>query len=122
MGITASLIPFPDHNQSPRNTYEAGMAKQDFGCVCSQFPLTIRYSGPFAPLSSETLGKNRAMDIIGFDKRPAGQNFMVAVMSYHGFNIEDALIMNKASIERGLARSTFYRTYEGEERKYPVVN
>lgn len=119
LGITASLIPFPDHNQSPRNTYEAGMAKQALGIFAANFHLRLDTRGHLLHYPQKPLVKTRAMDIIGFDRRPAGQNFILGIMSFQGFNIEDALIMNKASIERGLVRSTFYRTYEGEERKYP---
>ncbi|MCP4760250.1 MAG: DNA-directed RNA polymerase subunit B, partial [archaeon] len=119
LGITASLIPFPEHNQSPRNTYEAGMAKQALGIYAANFHLRLDTRGHILHYPQVPAVQTAPMDIIGFGERPAGQNFVIAVMTYHGFNIEDALIINKASIERGLARSSFFRTYQGEERKYP---
>ena len=119
LGICASIIPFPEHNQSPRNTYEAGMVKQALGLFSANLHLRLDTRGHTLHYPQMPLVKTHPMDITGFDKRPAGQNFLIAMMSYEGFNIEDAIIINKGSIERGLARSHFFRTYDGEERKYP---
>ena len=118
LGICASLIPYAEHNQSPRNAYESAMAKQALGMYSSGLFTRVDSRAHFLHYPQTSVVRTRSMDVTNYEKRPSGQNCIVAVLSYQGYNIEDAIIVNKSSVDRGLARSSFYRTYEAEGRQY----
>lgn len=119
LGISAALVPYAEHNQSPRNTYGANMAKQALGLTTTSIHKRVDTRGHFLHYPHVPLIKTQVMDAVGFDRRPAGQNLVVAIATYGGYNMEDALIVNGASIDRGVGRTTFYRIYEAEEGRYP---
>ncbi|CAI2027321.1 hypothetical protein SEUBUCD646_0H02440 [Saccharomyces eubayanus] len=104
LGAVAGLIPYPHHNQSPRNTYQCAMGKQAIGAIAyNQFKRidTLLYLMTYP---QEPMVKTKTIELIDYDKLPAGQNATVAVMSYSGYDIEDALVLNKSSIDRGFGR------------------
>jgi len=117
-GICASLIPYAEHNQSPRNSYEAAMVKQALGVHATNFLLRVDSRSHILHYPQKPLVNTKPMEVMGYNLRPSGQNCIVALLSFEGYNMEDAIIFNKASVERGLARSTFYRIYDAECRQY----
>ena len=117
LGTLASNIPFPDHNQSPRNSYQAAMGKQAMGMFALNFrerfdAMAHLLCYPQVPFVSPFMSK-----FYGAQSMPCGQNIIVAIMTYTGYNQEDSVMINQASLDRGLFRSIFYRTYKDEERK-----
>ena len=119
LGAVAGLIPYPHHNQSPRNTYQCAMGKQAIGAIAyNQFERidTLLYLMvyPQKPMVS-----TRTIELVKYDKLPAGQNAIVAVMSYSGYDIEDALVLNKASCDRGFGRCQVFKKMSMPLKGYP---
>ncbi len=119
LGVSAGFAPFPEHNSSPRVTMAAAMAKQALGFYASNYFARLDSRANLLHYPQKPIVKTDVTDSLNFHRRPAGQNFVVAVMCYEGYNMEDAIVLNKSSVERGLGRSTFFRTYSAEERGYP---
>lgn len=116
LGVCASIIPFPDHNQSPRNTYQSAMGKQAMGVFLTNFDQRMETMANILYYPQKPLARTMSMEYLKFRELPAGQNAIVAIACYSGYNQEDSVIMNQSSIDRGLFRSLFYRTYQDQEK------
>jgi DNA-directed RNA polymerase III subunit RPC2 len=119
LGVVTGLIPYPHHNQSPRNTYQCAMGKQAMGTIAyNQYEridtVLFLLCAPQKPLC-----RTRVIDMINFDSLPAGQNAIIAVMSYSGYDIEDAVVVNKASLDRGYGRCMVMRKHNATAKRYP---
>ncbi len=118
-GTCCSIIPWPETNSAPRNTMGTNMSRQALGFYAANHPLRTDTRGHLLYYPQEPIVETRGIEAFDYNERPAGQNFVVAVLTYEGYNMEDAIIMNESAIERGLARSFFFKTFEDEARMYP---
>jgi len=119
LGVCASLVPYPEHNSTPRVTGGTAMVKQSLGLPSANGRLRPDTRQHILHYTQNSMTGTRAMDATNFIRRPAGQNFVVAILSHHGYNMQDAVIMNRGSVERALGRSTFIRTYNAERKRFP---
>ncbi|MBU3904833.1 MAG: DNA-directed RNA polymerase subunit B [Nanoarchaeota archaeon] len=118
LGLSASLVTFPEHNRGDRVNFGAKMVGQAIGVYQNNFMLRTDTKANVLLYPQRPLTNTDTTEIAGLTHHPAGQNVIVAVSSYHGYNMEDAVVFNKASIDRGLFRSFFYRIYSGDQKRY----
>jgi len=115
-GVLASCIPFPEHNQAPRNTYQCAMGKQAIGIYATNFDQRMDKTAYVLSYPTRPLVDTRLMNIIHLNHIPSGTQIHVAIMTHTGYNQEDSVLINKGSIDRGLFSSTTYHTEKDEDK------
>ncbi|MEM4755647.1 MAG: DNA-directed RNA polymerase subunit B [Candidatus Woesearchaeota archaeon] len=118
MGAIASLVPYGNYSQSTRITIGAKNQKQSIGFYAQNFSLRVDMDVNLLHTPQYPIVKTIMYDILNFKKHASGQNIVVAVMSFEGYNMEDAVILNRQSIDYGFGRSSYYRQAIAEEIRY----
>ena len=116
-GVLASCIPFPEHNQSPRNTYQCAMGKQAIGVYVSNFHKRMDKTAYILNYPMRPLVETRIMNMLKLNNMSSGNQVIVAIMTHSGFNQEDSILFNKGSIDRGLFHAMIYHTEKDEDKK-----
>ncbi|MFB6180625.1 MAG: DNA-directed RNA polymerase subunit B [Candidatus Nanohalobium sp.] len=116
-GLSASLVVYPEHNRGDRVNFGAKMSGQGLGMPTREFHQRFDTRENILTYGQTPIVTTNTFDTVLGD-HPIGQNMVIALASYDGYNIEDAVIMNKASVERGMGRSTYIRTYQTEAQRF----
>jgi DNA-directed RNA polymerase II subunit RPB2 len=116
-GILASCIPFPEHNQSPRNTYQCAMGKQAMGLYATNFSGRMDKTSYILTYGARPLVDTRIVNLIRLNDIPSGMMVIVAIASFTGYNQEDSIIFNQEFIDRGGFSLTLYKTEKDEDKK-----
>ena len=116
-GMMCNLIPFPQNNPATRNSFSCGQSKQAVSLYHTNYNVRMDKAAVILNSPQIPLIKSRYMDYINGEENCYGENAIVAIMCYTGYNMEDAVLINEGSLKRGLFRTTYYTTYETHEEK-----
>ena len=121
LGIMGNQIIYPENNPFARNSFSCGQSKQAVSLYHSNYQMRIDKMGVILNAGQIPLIKSRYLDYINSESQPYGVNAIVAIMSYTGYNVEDAILINQGAIDRGLFRTTYYSMYEAREENASIT-
>jgi len=119
LSIITSMVPYLEHNMAGKALHGVKMFKQALGINAINYNLRTDTESHLLYYPQRALVETKTMDLIDIKERPQEQNFVVAIMPFYGFNILDAVVLNKGAVDRGLGRSSYFRMYESSENRYP---
>jgi len=120
-GVMGNQIPYPENNQFPRNVFSCGQSKQAVSIYHSNYQMRIDKMGVILNYGQIPLIKSKYLEYINNEEQPYGVNAIVAIMSYTGYNVEDAILINEGSIHRGIFRTTYFTSYESREESSKIT-
>ena len=121
LGVMGNQIIYPENNPLPRDAFSCGQSKQAVSVYHSNYQMRIDKMGVILNYGQIPLIKSRYLEYINNEEQPYGVNAIVAIMSYTGYNVEDAILINEASVARGMFRTTYYSMYEAREESSKVT-
>lgn len=121
LGLLGNMIPYPNHNQSPRNQLSASQSKQGLSLYATNWNNRFDNTANVLCYGQAPLSRTIYQDYIGDGRMPYGQNIILAMGMYGGYNQEDGIIMNADALERGQFRSLNYRSYDIFEEEDPMT-
>jgi DNA-directed RNA polymerase II subunit RPB2 len=119
-GVMGNSVTYPEDNQLPRNVFSCGQSRQAVSVYHSNYQMRLDKMGVVLNYGQTPLIKSRYLEYINHEEQPYGVNAIVAIMSYTGYNVEDAILINKGSIDRGIFRTMYYTSYEARETSSKV--
>jgi DNA-directed RNA polymerase II subunit RPB2 len=121
LGVMGNMVIYPENNPLPRNAFSCGQSKQAVSVYHSNYQMRIDKMGVVLNYGQTPLIKSRYLEYVNNEEQPYGINAIVAIMSYTGYNVEDAILINEGAIRRGLFRTTYYTSYETREESSKVT-
>jgi hypothetical protein len=120
LGVMGNQVIFPENNQLPRDLFACGQARQAISLYHSNFQVRVDKTGIVLNNGQVPLVKSRYLKYINNEEHPCGENTIVAIMAWNGYNVEDSILFNEGSLKRGLFRTTYYSVYESREESSRV--
>ena len=120
LGVIGNQLIFPEHNQCVRDVFGCGQTKQTVSLYHTNYNVRVDKTGIILNNGQVPVVKTRYLNYINNEEHPCGENAIVAIMSLNGYNVEDSILFNEASIQRGMFRTTYFSVYEGEEESSEV--